>query len=211
MGVVSIDKSAPEPGLRERNRVRRSGRMERAALSLALEHGVDNVTVEMICELSDVSPRTFFNYFGSKEGALLGQMPSPPSPEVIEDFLGGSGSVFEDFVLALVRTFLADPRDEEIVAMRRRLFDREPELQALQYAHWAQKRQAMIDRVFQRLALQDPDLPEREARDEARLVASIALSTYPILTRMWLDSGCDCSDPGPYVEAALAGVRRVVG
>ncbi|SMX77883.1 TetR/AcrR family transcriptional regulator [Brevibacterium antiquum] len=60
-------------GLRERKKRERGQALRQAALDLALENGYTNVTVEDICERCGVSRRTFFNYFSSKEEALLGR------------------------------------------------------------------------------------------------------------------------------------------
>ena len=58
-------------------RDRRRAAVERIALDLALEHGYDAVTVEMICDAALISPSTFFNYFGAKDRAVLGPEPQP--------------------------------------------------------------------------------------------------------------------------------------
>lgn len=60
-------------GLRERKKRERGQALRRAAIDLALEKGYHNVTVEDICERCGVSRRTFFNYYSSKEEALLGR------------------------------------------------------------------------------------------------------------------------------------------
>ena len=64
-----------EIGLRERKRVRTRRRLEEAAIGLALRDGLDKVTIDAISARADVSPRTFFNYFDSKEDAILGVLP----------------------------------------------------------------------------------------------------------------------------------------
>ncbi|MBL7261821.1 TetR family transcriptional regulator [Paractinoplanes lichenicola] len=60
-----------EPGLRERKKAATRQALHAAAMRLAIEHGFDRVTVEAVADEAGVSRRTFSNYFGSKEEALL--------------------------------------------------------------------------------------------------------------------------------------------
>lgn len=58
------------PGLRERKKADTRRALSDAALSLAFERGLENVTREDIANLAGVSLRTFTNYFAGKYDAL---------------------------------------------------------------------------------------------------------------------------------------------
>jgi AcrR family transcriptional regulator len=58
-------------GLRELKKVATKDALSQAALDLAIERGLDNVTADAIAARAQVSTRTFHNYFGHKEEAIL--------------------------------------------------------------------------------------------------------------------------------------------
>ncbi|MEV4294890.1 TetR/AcrR family transcriptional regulator [Microbispora rosea] len=62
----------PRPtGLREQKKQATREALRTAALRLALERGPDNVRVDDIAEAAGVSPRTYNNYFSSREQAIV--------------------------------------------------------------------------------------------------------------------------------------------
>ncbi|QRP49235.1 TetR/AcrR family transcriptional regulator [Amycolatopsis sp. FDAARGOS 1241] len=67
---MTSEPAAPVLGLRERKKIAARQALGTAALRLALERGMDQLRVEDIANEVGVSPRTFNNYFSSKEEAV---------------------------------------------------------------------------------------------------------------------------------------------
>jgi AcrR family transcriptional regulator len=63
--------STDDGGMRERKKLATRAALSAAALHLALEHGPQNVRVDDIAEAAGVSPRTYNNYFSSREQAIM--------------------------------------------------------------------------------------------------------------------------------------------
>ncbi|WP_222432208.1 TetR/AcrR family transcriptional regulator [Leekyejoonella antrihumi] len=69
----------PTEGLRERKKRATRDALRTVALEATLERGLRAVTVEEIAAAANVSVRTFFNYFSTKEEAVVGFDPEQPA------------------------------------------------------------------------------------------------------------------------------------
>src|SRR3712207_6346148 len=110
VGDVTDETTAEPLGLRERQKRARRAALVDAAHLLVERDGLDAVTVEAICTEAGVSARTFFNYFESKDDAVLGMEPLALDPEVVETFAAGgpTGDIAADLEV-LARSVLVAP------------------------------------------------------------------------------------------------------
>ncbi|CAM3661457.1 TetR/AcrR family transcriptional regulator [Isoptericola cucumis] len=139
-------------GLRERKKRARAEAIVDAAQRLVLDRGLDAVTVEEIAEAAAISPRTFFNYFESKDDAVLGQGAFELGAEVREGFAAGgpTGRLISD-VEVLVRALLAalagagQHRAEQTLE----ILQLEPRLLGRHFA-WFERHKSQVTALFER-------------------------------------------------------------
>lgn len=165
-------------------------RLERTALDLALEHGFDNVTVEMICDACMISPRTFFNYFGSKDSVILGPPLPMPTAAAIRDFVTSQKkNVLAEFI-ALATGALVDPNwDTELTRARMTVIAKNPELTIKRSAMIAVLEDQYEEVLVARFMAQGRDPEDPALKDEARMVMGLASAVTTFTRRKWVDPG----------------------
>ncbi|HEX7306789.1 TetR/AcrR family transcriptional regulator [Lentzea sp.] len=96
-------------GLRERKKTETRAALAAAALRLALEKGVDDVRVDEIAEAANVSPRTYNNYFPSREHAVVAGITAERALKVVEELR--SRPADEPLVESIVAAFAEQYRE----------------------------------------------------------------------------------------------------
>jgi AcrR family transcriptional regulator len=187
-------------------RDRRRAAVERIALDLALEHGYDAVTVEMICDAALVSPSTFFNYFGSKERALLGPEPAPLEAARLAAFAGGTGDALTELLLMLVATWPDDPAERDVLLRRLDLTERTAALRAAHIARIDRASEQVEQAALVRLA--GAGAAELAAERALMLVALSHAAMHWMIRQLRVER----ATPWPVlVDRAVAVLRDVAG
>ncbi|MDT0398299.1 MULTISPECIES: helix-turn-helix domain-containing protein [Streptomyces] len=99
-------------GLREQKKQATRVALQEAALRLALERGPDAVRVEDIAEAAGVSPRTYNNYFSSREQAIVAAVTAERESRAAAAVAAGPADVrLADALTAAVLEQHTAPRD----------------------------------------------------------------------------------------------------
>jgi AcrR family transcriptional regulator len=174
-------------GLRARKKERTRDELAAAALALFEEHGFDGATVEAIAAAADVSPRTFFRYFPTKEDVLfdddagdggqratlvmaaLRHHPSATSP----------GLVLRDVMQALVATY---ETELPTLLLRKRVIAATPALRtrAIERRHTWEA--AVVD------ALRDRFGSDADTTFELRVTVAAITAGMNVAIDAWLES-----------------------
>jgi AcrR family transcriptional regulator len=176
-----------ELGLRERKRLATRHAIQRAALQVVRERGLDGTTVDEIARVADVSPRTFFNYFPSKEDAILGDAPTIAGNPEVEGFVADRGPILRALARVVVDRSSRLMSDPELLAERRALGKLYPQLGVRRMANLHRFEEELAELALRRLTAEHPELPDDEAADRARLVALTAMAFVRHAWFAWLD------------------------
>jgi AcrR family transcriptional regulator len=150
-----VDAPATKPGLRERKKQQTRDTIARAALRLFAERGYDETTLADIAEAADVSPRTIFAYYESKEdilfceeGVFLGRL-----KQMLDERGAGTNTV------DAIREFLSslEPPDEE-ATLRKKIVSDTPSLEMRMRAQHAQLEPMLVESIARDLGAGADDM-----------------------------------------------------
>lgn len=139
---------------RERKRARTWATIHLAAAEVAAAHDrLADVTVEAVAEQAEISPRTFFNYFRSKEDAVLGQQSPVIHEEIADAFhIEAGDDLVEKVAFLLLAVFRTSVHRLIGYGEYVTLLDRHPELARRRLQHIDAVEALVADLVTARLA-----------------------------------------------------------
>lgn len=196
--------SALPTNARERQKRERRLALIEAAQRLVGERGLDDVTVEEISSAAGLSTRTFFNYFDSKDDAVLGIQEIDLDAEVRAEFVSGgpSGRLMTDLE-ALVAGFLKDAAPNiEQVERAMRLLTSEPRLMQRHVA-WHQR---IVGEFEELLSERRTARPSPVDDDTIGMVAGLLMRSSALA---WARSGYE-GDAAAHLPEAVAQLRLLL-
>ncbi|TDC56118.1 TetR family transcriptional regulator [Actinomadura sp. KC345] len=206
---------APAPpralaGLRERKKQRTRTALVDAALDLFLSQGYEATTIDEIVAAVEVSQRTFFRYFATKEDVVTGFLAEHDA--ILKEALAERPSGERPFTAllesmrAVLRTIAeGDPADSVRFRRVRKVIERTPSLMAAQMARHSASAEALASEIARR---EDVDL-DHDLRP--RIVVAFFLSASKVAFEecarkdIW-DAGTVASR----VDEAIAQVARTM-
>jgi AcrR family transcriptional regulator len=192
--------TAGAPGLRERKRLETRERLTRVAMALFLDRGFEATTLDDIAAAADVSRRSFFHYFSSKEdvvfawqedsiAALIAAIAARPANE---SMLAAAENAISAMVMQL--------EPGEALAMARLKRDN-PALQARDQVKYEKLERALAEALRKRAG-------DKADKLEARLVAMIATGAMRIGGECWAAEGARAK-PEALVKRMFAAIRAI--
>jgi AcrR family transcriptional regulator len=167
--------------LRARKRQETREKLTRAAMALFLERGFEATTLDDIVAAADISRRTFFHYFASKEDVVFAWQEEGTAALVAAVAARPAGETMlaaaENAIVAMAGQL--DPG--EVVAMARLKRDN-PALQARDQVKYERLERALADALLKRTG-------NKTDKMQARLVAMIATGAMRIGGELWAAEG----------------------
>ena len=170
-------------GRRERKKVATRRAIQEAALLLFAQYGVENVTVEQIADRADVGLRTFFNYFPTKEDAVLATT-APGIETLIVEVRARPG---DEPVIAALREAVMQVIQKEVTSNHThlaamRVVRNNPTLVPRQMAMHSAYEKSLAEVISGRVGPHAPPI-------YPALCAAAALTALRLVLHRWLDAG----------------------
>ncbi len=207
LSETSVSNADAPPGRRERKKRRTRDELMRHATRLFAMKGFDETTTEDIAEAADLSQRTFFRHFSSKEAVLYGDMDElrdrvrsallerPMTEPVIQAVRHAIMTLADDYSVDRDHRFLQAKLAAAYPSVS--AYSR-----AVVQADWER---ALIEAISDRIGV-DPLLDPRP-----EIVAGAAMSALRVSIRRWTVSGGGEDLPELVADAfdALAGLSEL--
>ncbi|WWP84098.1 TetR family transcriptional regulator [Bradyrhizobium sp. 26S5] len=186
--------------MRARKRRETRERLTRAAMALFLERGFEATTLDDIVAAADISRRTFFHYFASKEDvvfawqedgstALIAAVAARPATESMLQ-------AAENAIAEMVRQL--DPREAVALAKLKR---DNPALQARDQVKYEKLERDLADALLKRAG-------NKADRMRARLVAMITTGAMRVGGDLWAADGAR-EKPDLLAKRIFAAIRAI--
>lgn len=181
--------TAAAPGLRERKRRATRRAILLAAIEVVRERGFEAATIDEISRIADVSPRTFFNYFSSKEEAIVGDGPALPDDDVLDAFVAARGPVLSDLIEIFAASVSLAVNDQELILLRRAIMKDNSEMSARRFARLHEFEHDVMSLIERRLEAEDPAGDPGARHQRARLYGLVSIAAMRTGWLSWMDAG----------------------
>ena len=200
---LGVRGTAQPASLRQRKRARTRAALIAAALELFERQGYEATTIDEVAAAADVSPRTFFRYFATKEEVALGD---DLGPEILRLLAGRPA---DELMLESARHVVADSlvlvsEDErEALLARLRIVYRTPSLRARRWEY-----QLEMGRISGAILAERRGLPPDDL--DSRVTAAAVFTAIEVAMDHWQQhEGRD--DLGTVIDAAIGHLGDAFG
>ena len=171
--------AAPE-GRRDRKRSQTRDALADAALRLFAEKGYENTTIEDITDVVDVSSRTFYQYFPSKEDVLFADVDHEPFLAAIRAQPLESSDLEAIRDAYISRQPTKDRSVQERTVLMKKALESTPTLQGRNFELQSEFRMLIAGALAERRGLAEPDLA-------MTLTAAIAQAAIHLAYDRWAE------------------------
>ena len=194
-------------GLRERKKARTREALHDAAMDLFSRQGFDGTTVEEIADACEVSPRTFFRYFPTKEDVLFGDS-EQRSSALIETLAAQPLDLapLEAIHAAMRGVAFNYIEERDVLAARAKVVQNSPGLRAYKVEHQRGWEEALVAELGRRSRSSGGSLTPYDLR----LLTSVSMAAFRAAFDTWLDDS-DQPDIVALVDQAFEQVSGGLG